>query len=106
MADSPRYSPIKDRRRSTQELCQQLGPPILERLTSGETQQDTDGSYSRVYLRCKAELPMGQSLAVLGTSSFTHTHTHYSYIYIYIYIYYMNRIVLHADFLSYSLNLQ
>ena len=63
-----RHPRHKDRRKSTQELCQQLGPSILERLTSEETQQDTDGSYSRVYLRCKAELPLGQSLAVLGKS--------------------------------------
>ena len=48
------------------ELIQQLGPPLLERAVSGDIQQQSDGSYSRVYLRCKAELTLGQSLAVLG----------------------------------------
>ena len=47
-------------------FSQQLGPPLLERAVSGDTQQESDGSYSRVYLRCYAKLPIGQSLAVLG----------------------------------------
>ena len=55
---------------------QQLGPPLLERAVSGDIQQDSDGSYSRVYLRCYAELPIGQSLAVLGMYIYTYIHTY------------------------------
>ena len=63
MTDSPAYSPGREAYRQQQ---QSLGPPMLERAVSGDTQQESDGSYSRVYLRCYAELPIGQSLAVLG----------------------------------------
>ena len=50
----------------------QLEQPMLSRELSGEhqiCQNLSDGSYSRVHLRCLAPLPIGQSLAVLGNSN-------------------------------------
>ena len=82
--DSPAYAPTSPVKSigsgsgsgigssSSSSGSRQLEQPMLSRELSGEhqiCQNLSDGSYSRVHLRCLAPLPIGQSLAVLGNSN-------------------------------------